>query len=312
MNIVVSSSPHIKEKTSTKSIMLNVILALLPAAFAGVYFFGIQALNIIVSSMASAILIEFAINKFKKEKTTIHDGSAALTGLLVALIIPPSLPIWMVFVGNLVAIGITKHTFGGLGQNIFNPAAVARCFLAVAYPVAMTTWIMPSTWFNTSAITTATALAKETPFIASNYQMLLGNMPGCIGETSALALIIGAIWLLYKKIIDWRIPVSFLGTIVLFSLLLNTDPMFQLLSGGVMLGAFFMLTDYVTSPMTKHGRIIFGIGAGLIVMCIRSFSNMPEGVAFTIMIMNMTVPMLDKLGTIIHLKLYNKRYEIKK
>ncbi|MDD4526768.1 MAG: RnfABCDGE type electron transport complex subunit D [Candidatus Margulisbacteria bacterium] len=311
MNIVVTASPHIRDCQTTNKVMLNVILALIPASFVGVFLFGIQALNIIVSSMAFAIIIEYAINRIKKEKTTIYDGSAALTGLLLALTLPPSMPIWMVFIGNLVAIGIAKHTFGGLGHNIFNPAAVGRAFLFVAYPVAMTTWMSPSSWFGSSAITTATALAKEAPFLVSTSQLFMGSIPGCIGETSAFALLLGAGWLFYKKILDWKIPVSFFGTIFIFSLITQTNPFFHLFAGGVMLGGLFMLTDYVTSPATKHGRILFGIIAGILVMSLRLFSNLPEGMNFSILLVNIMVPVLDKIGIFIHLKLYNKKFGIK-
>ncbi len=311
MSIIVTSSPHIRDTQKTNKIMLHVILALVPTSLAGVFFFGMNALNIIVSSMAFAILIEFIINVIKKEKTTIYDGSAALTGLLLALNLPPTIPIWMVFIGNLIAIGIAKQTFGGLGHNIFNPAAVGRAFLFVAYPVAMTTWILPSAWFSTSAVTTATALAKEAPYAATIYQLFMGNVPGCIGETSALAILLGAGWLFYKKILDWKIPVSFFATIFIVSLITQTNPFFSLFAGGVMIGGLFMLTDYVTSPVTKHGRILFGIGAGILVMCIRLFSSLPEGMNFTILLMNITVPLLDKLGILIHLKLYNKKYGVK-
>ncbi len=311
MSLIVTSSPHVRDKKTTNIVMLHVILALVPASITGVFLFGINALNIIVSSMAFAILIEFIINLIKKEKTTIYDGSAALTGLLLALTLPPSIPIWMVFIGNLLAIGIAKQTFGGLGHNIFNPAAVGRAFLFVAYPVAMTSWVLPSSWFGSSAITTATALAKEAPYVASTYQLFMGNVPGCIGETSAFALLLGAGWLFYKKILDWKIPVSFFLTIIIFSLIAQTDPLFHLFAGGVMLGGLFMLTDYVTSPVTKHGRILFGVGAGLLTMSIRLFGSLPEGMNFSILLMNITVPLLDNLGVMIHLKLYNKKYGVK-
>lgn len=311
MSVIVTNSPHIKDSKATKNIMLHVILALLPASLFATFFFGIQAFLVILSSMAFAILIEFAINKFKKEAITIYDGSAALTGLILALTLPATTPIWMVFIGNLIAIGIAKHTFGGLGHNIFNPAAVGRAFLAVSYPITMTTWILPSSWFTTSAVTTATALAKESPYIVEIYQLFIGNVPGCLGETSAFALLLGAGWLFYKKILDWKIPVSFLTTILIFSLIAGVNPFFHLFSGGIMLGGLFMLTDYVTSPVTKHGRIFFGIGAGLITMSIRLFSNLPEGMVFSIILMNIPVPLLDKLGILIHLKLYNKKYGIK-
>lgn len=311
MSVIVTNSPHIKDSKATKNIMLHVILALLPASLFATFFFGIQAFLVILSSMAFAILIEFAINKFKKEAITIYDGSAALTGLILALTLPATTPIWMVFIGNLIAIGIAKHTFGGLGHNIFNPAAVGRAFLAVSYPITMTTWILPSSWFTTSAVTTATALAKESPYIVEIYQLFIGNVPGCLGETSAFALLLGAGWLFYKKILDWKIPVSFLTTILIFSLIAGVNPFFHLFSGGIMLGGLFMLTDYVTSPVTKQGRIFFGIGAGLITMSIRLFSNLPEGMVFSIILMNITVPLLDKLGILIHLKLYNKKYGIK-
>ncbi len=312
MSIIVTSSPHIRDHNTTDKVMLHVILALLPASITAVFFFGIGALNIIVSSMAFAVIIEYAINKIKKEKTTIYDGSAALTGLILALCLPPSIPIWIVFIGNLIAIGIAKHTFGGLGHNIFNPAAVGRAFLFVAYPVAMTTWILPSAWFSSTAITSATVLAKEAPYSATIYQLFMGSVPGSLGETSAFALLLGAGWLFYKKILDWKIPVSFFGTIIVIALITQCNPFFHLFAGGAMLGGLFMLTDYVTSPVTKHGRILFGIGAGILTMSLRLFSTLPEGMNFSILLMNIMVPLLDNMGVIIHLKLYNKRYGVKK
>jgi Na+-translocating ferredoxin:NAD+ oxidoreductase subunit D len=312
MNVVVSSSPHIKTHKTTNFIMFNVILALLPASLAGVFFFGLHSLIIISSSILFAISIELFINFLKKEKSTIKDGSAILTGLILALTLPPSTPIFFVFIGNLVAIAIAKHIFGGLGHNIYNPAAVGRTFLAVSFPVIMTTWHLPSSWFNSSAITTATALAKDTSLVFSLQNLFIGNVPGCLGETSALALLAGGIWLIYNKIIDVKIPLSFFLTVIIFALITKNDPLFHLFSGGIMLGGLFMLTDYVTSPMTKSGKIFFGIFAAVLTMSIRLYSNLPEGMVFSILIMNSFVPFLDKLGEIIHLKLYQIKYKIKK
>ena len=261
--------------------------------------------------MVFCISIEYLINRLRKIPTTIYDGSAALTGLLLALVLPPSTPIWIVMIGALIAIGIVKQAFGGLGHNIFNPALVGRLFIAVAYPASGTLWNLPSSWFQYNALTTATVLAKNTPYSASSLDLFLGNIPGCIGETSALALLIGGLWLVTFKIIDLRAPLSFFLAIIVMCLFFNQPILFHLFSGGIMIGGIFMLTDYVTSPITKEGRIIFGACIGLLVMCIRLFSNMPEGVAFSIVIMNAFVPLLDQFGTFLHLKRYQKKYKTK-
>lgn len=309
MKLVVSTSPNVKNPTDTAHIMKHVILALLPATFCGAFFFGLPAVITIVTSVASAIIIEAIINMLKNEPLTIYDGSAALTGLLLALVLPPVIPVWMVFIGNIVAIGIAKHAFGGLGHNIFNPALTARLFLMVSYPVTLTTWQQPANWFNFSAMTSATALAKETAFNPPLWNLFMGIVPGSIGETSVLALLIGAAWLIYKQIIDLKSPLAFFTTIVGFSLLTGQSPAFHLFAGGAIIGGFFMLTDYVTSPMTKIGRIIFGVATGILVMCLRLWSNMPEGVAFSIVLMNAFVPLFDQLGMALYLKFYNRIYQ---
>ena len=309
MKFTVTSSPHVKNPQSIPAIMVNVILSLLPAVFSALFFFGTAALAVMVTSVVSAVLIEAIINKIKKEPLTIFDGSAALTGLLFAFVLPPIIPLWMVIVGNLVGIGIVKHAFGGLGHNIFNPALTARLFLAVSYPIALTTWYKPGSWFNFIPVTSATPLANKLATVTSYSDLFIGNIAGCIGETSALALILGAIWLFYKRILDWKIPFSFFATIILFSLIAKQDAMYHLLTGGILLGGFFMITDYVTSPITLVGRLIFGCMTAILVMSIRLFSHMPEGVAFSIVLMNATVPLLDRLGVSVHFLIYNNYYK---
>ncbi|MDD5456578.1 MAG: RnfABCDGE type electron transport complex subunit D [Candidatus Margulisbacteria bacterium] len=312
MNVIVTPAPHIRSEQSVQNVMLNVLIALIPTTLAGVFFFGPPALAVIITSVLSALAVEAFINWIKKEPLTITDGSAAVTGLLLALVLPPVLPIWMVIIGNIVAIGITKHFFGGLGHNIFNPALAARLFLAVSYPVAMTTWYKAGAWFQHLPITTATPLSKGSGMVFSNFQLFMGNVPGSIGETSAFAIILGAAWLFHKKIIDWKIPATFLGMIFLVALLAKQDPFFHVFAGGAMIGAFFMLTDYVTSPITKIGRIIYGLMTGILVMTIRLWSHMPEGVAFSIVLMNGFVPLFDKLGIFLHISIYERLFRIKK
>ncbi len=316
--LLVSYSPHIHaQSASVQRIMLDVILALMPAVLFSFYLFGIGAIIVTVVAVASAVLWEWLIAKYLlKRKPQIWDLSAALTGLLLAMNVPSNLPIWMVLIGTLVAIGVGKMSFGGLGQNIFNPALVGRVFLLISFPVAMTSWPVPlkSRMSYLDAVTGATPLGivkdgvrngeKISDLmhqIPSHMQMFYGVMGGSLGEMAALLLILGGIYLIIRKVISWHIPVSIIGTVFLFGGLLwlinpekYPDPLFQILTGGVMLGAIFMATDYVTSPMTPKGKLIFGVSIGLLIVIIREWGAYPEGVSFAILIMNAFVPLIDK------------------
>lgn len=304
--VVISPAPHIKDVVTTERAMKMVLLALLPATAFGMLAFGFKALWLIVISVAASIITEYIIEKALKKPVTIQDGSAALTGLLLALTVTPELPAWMIVIGAVVAIGLGKHIFGGLGHNIFNPALIGRAFLLASWPVAMTTWSWPLKslgWAGShvDAVSGATALNLDKMGVLQNFHLqipylslFLGNISGSLGETSAALLFVGGLYLIMTKVIDWRIPVSFLSSIVVLSFVFQKDPLFQVLAGGIFLGAFFMATDWVTSPVTKKGRIYFGIGCGLITMLIRLFGGYPEGVCYSILIMNAVTPLLDR------------------
>ncbi len=285
--------------------MQAVGLALLPAAVAAVYFFGWYALAVMLVSTVTAVLVEWLCVK-AAGRTFVMDGSAALTGLLLAMVIPPHVPLWIPVLGAAFAIAIGKQIFGGLGHNPLNPALLGRAFLMAAYVGLMTTWRWPVgslSWAagKVDAVATATplylfksgALAKLGLAIP-NWQLFLGNRAGSLGETSAVALLLGGLFLIALKVIDWRIPLAYLGSVALMAPLFGQDPVFQLLTGGLMIGAFFMATDYVTSPLTKKGRIIFGLGCGFLTMLIRRYGGYPEGVCYAILIMNAVVPLLDR------------------
>lgn len=286
--------------------MKMVLLALSPAAVFSVINFGFRAVWLILISMAAAIVTEYTIEKALKKPITIADGSAALTGLLLAMTVSPELPVWMIVVGAVVAIGLGKHIFGGLGYNLFNPALIGRAFLLASWPVAMTTWTWPNKaleWAgaNLDAVSGATILnldkmgtIGELSLKVPYSQLFWGNVAGSLGETSAVLLLIGGLYLIITKIIDWRIPVSYLGSMVILSLVFQVNPVLHLLSGGLILGALFMATDWVTSPVTKLGRIYFGIGCAVITMLIRLFGGYPEGVCYAILIMNAVTPLLDR------------------
>ncbi|MGB9856681.1 MAG: RnfABCDGE type electron transport complex subunit D [Dictyoglomaceae bacterium] len=299
--LIVSSSPHIFADEDVSKVMLNVILALIPAALAGIYFFGIYSLYVILVSIVSAVIWE-AISLVIRGKSlnTLMDFSAVVTGLLLALTLPPRVPLWIPVVGTFIAIVLTKQIFGGLGGNFLNPALVGRAFLLTSYPVIMTSWINPVSGFITQSTPTSTATPlaieklKLPSSLPSYWDLFIGKIPGSIGETSALLLILGGVWLIYKKIIDWRIPVSYILTMMILSLLFKKDPIFQVLAGGVFLGAFFMATDWVTTPLTSLGRLIFGIGAGFLTMAIRIYGNYPEGVTYGILVMNVLTPLIDR------------------
>lgn len=313
----VSLSPHTSGEYSVKKIMYGVNIALLPALAVSLYVFGLGAFKVVVLAVISAVFFEYFIQKFvMKIPTTITDGSAIITGMLLAFNLPSNLPWWMVIIGSFVAIGIGKMSFGGLGNNPFNPALVGRVFLIISFPVDMTQWPVPfgSQKQIVDGITAATPLAivKEglkngtsfsqlTSQLPSHLDLFVGNVGGSLGEVSAFALIIGFVYLLVKKIISWHIPVSMVGTIAAFTGILwvtnpiqYPDPLFHVLSGGVLLGAIFMATDMVTSPMTYKGMIIFGVGIGVLTVVIRVFGAYPEGVSFAILIMNAFVPLINR------------------
>ena len=307
--ILVSPSPHLHTKTSTKSLMRDVVIALLPAVVVSVLCYGWSELLVLGVSVASCILLEYLITKYLlKKPCTVCDSSAAVTGVLLALNLPASTPWWVVFIGAVVAVGVAKMTFGGLGQNVFNPALVGRVFLLISFPTYMTNWTKPNGFIgNFDAFTGATPLgiAKESGVAAIEnmdyMDMLFCNIGGSAGELSAIALLIGFVYLLVRRVIRPYITLSILATVAVFSGIFwaikpaeYTDPLFNILTGGLLLGSIFMATDYVTSPMSNMGGVVFGIGIGLITMLIRYFGAYPEGVSFAILIMNSVVPLLNK------------------
>ncbi|MFW5749325.1 MAG: RnfABCDGE type electron transport complex subunit D [Halanaerobium sp.] len=287
--LIVTSSPHVRARDSVQKIMWSVVIALLPAVFAAVYFFKARAISVILAAVAGAVLTEYIFQKIRNKKITIKDGSAVVTGLLLALTLPPSIPLWTAFFGSVVAIGLGKQVFGGIGQNPFNPALVGRAFLTAAYPVLMTTWTV-------DGVSTATPLSqmKMDGIATDSWNLFVGQIGGSLGETSALALLLGFSYLLYKGYVNWRIPLAMVGTVFLGTFAFGADPIFHIFAGGLMLGALFMATDMVSSPTTKLGRWIFGIGAGLLVVIIRLWGGYPEGVMYSILLMNTAVPLINR------------------
>lgn len=292
-----SSSPHVRSPESTRRIMYDVIIALLPATACGVYFFGIDALFVILICVASAIMTEALLQLIMQKKVTAFDGSAALTGLLLALNLPPSVPLWIPFLGSAFAIAIVKQCFGGLGHNFLNPALAARAFLVISWPTAMTTWTMPVD--AVSSATPMTAL-KMGGTLSPHLDMAIGNVGGCIGETSAIALALGGLYLLARRIIDWRIPSVYIAAVALISWiagpagLFTGDALYHTLGGGLMIGAIYMATDYTTSPISNKGKILFALGCGILTSVIRIWGNIPEGVSYSILLMNLVVPLINK------------------
>jgi len=304
--LIISPAPHIHGGDSVSKNMTGVMIALVPALLVGLYFFGLGAFIVTLTAVVSCVLFEYLIQKFiLKGEKTILDGSAALTGLLLAFNLPSNLPLWMIIVGSLVAIGVAKMSFGGLGNNPFNPALVGRVFLLISFPVDMTTWpvVEPLTTAYLDANTGATVLSllKEGgATIPSTLDMFIGKIPGSLGEVSALALLIGLVYMLIRKIITWHIPVSIFATVIVFSGILHfvnpeeyISPVVHLLTGGLMLGAIFMATDYVTSPMNPRGMWIYGVGIGILTVVIRTWGAYPEGVSFAILIMNGFTPLIN-------------------
>ncbi len=315
---IISASPHVHSGKALNTVMYDVVIALIPAFLVSIYVFGVPALITSAVAVTSCLLFEYGIQRFiMKTKTSITDGSALITGLLLAFNLPSSIPLWMIVVGSLVAIGVAKLSFGGLGFNIFNPAIVGRVFLLVSFPVQMTSWpsASPGEMPLSDAVSGATPLGivKEglmygetmsdlAAKIPSNIDLFLGMTGGSLGEISVLALLLGGVYLIIRKVITWHIPVAMLGSMMLFSGAfwlydpeLYASPLFHLLAGGAVLGAFFMATDMVTSPMTTKAMLVFAAMIGIITMIIRMFGVYPEGVSFAILIMNAFVPLLNKM-----------------
>ena len=314
--VLVAPSPHVHSGDSIQKNMYGVVFAMLPALIFSFVYFGMGAIIVTLTAVASCYLFEFLITKYLlKRVPTLNDGSALITGILLAFNVPSNLPIWIILIGALVAIGIGKLTFGGLGNNVFNPALVGRVFLLISFPVQMTSWPKPlgfsTAYFDAETGATPLAIIKEglkkgeplsqlMPDVPSNMDLLMGNMGGSMGEIAGIALIVGLLYMLIKKIISWHIPVSVLGTVAIFSGILHlaspeayAGPLFHILTGGLLLGAIFMATDYVTSPMSNKGMIIYGVGIGLLTVVIRVFGAYPEGVSFAILIMNAFVPLIN-------------------
>lgn len=294
--LIVSSSPHVHSSETVSKTMRDVVIALLPATIFGIYNFGLNALIIILLCIASCVGAEALYQKIMKQDIAVGDYSAVVTGLLLALNLPHTVPYWIPILGSFVAIIIIKQLFGGLGQNFMNPALGARAFLVISYAGIMTKWEL-------DGVTTATPLAlikegaTEIPALSSVF---VGNIGGCIGETSVIAILLGGIYLLVRRVIDWRIPGTYIGTVLILTILFGGHGLdlqflgYHMFSGGLMIGAFFMATDYSSSPMTAKGHIIMGVGCGLLTVLIRLFGGYPEGVSFAILIMNLFVPLIDK------------------
>lgn len=320
--LLVSPSPHIHADISTARIMRDVVIALLPSVIVSILYYGWSSVMLLAVSVITCILVEYLITRFlMKSQCTISDWSAAVTGVLLALNLPPACPWWVAMIGAIFAIGVVKMTFGGLGQNLFNPAIAARVFLLVSFPVAMTNWAKPAGFINVDATSGATLLGTVKEGLAkgdslsqifaandfSYLQTLFINIGGSAGEISAIAILIGFVYLLARKVIRPHITLSIWATVIVFSgifwlvdllwmkdVMIYTDPLFNLLTGGLLLGSVFMATDYVTSPMSTKGGIVFGVGIGLLTMLIRYFGSYPEGVSFAILIMNSVVPLINK------------------
>lgn len=303
--IHLSSSPHFTEGLSTQKIMLAVIIALLPECINGVLLFGIPALAAILTSVAGCVIFEALFQKITGQKIVVKNLSAVVSGIMLALVISPCVPLWMILIGDLVAVVIAKGLFGGIGSNVFNPALTGRAFMFLSFPAAMgSKWIFPSNGIDVSskvdAVSQATVLSqiKGGSFEVSKeayLQLFYGNRAGCIGETSVLLILISFAFLLFIRVIDWRAPVAMVAAVALCTFAAGKDVLLALLTGGLMFGAVFMVTDYATAPLTKPGRLIFGAGCGIITFLIRNFGGYPEGVMFSILIMNTFAPFLNNV-----------------
>jgi electron transport complex protein RnfD len=301
--LLVSSSPHIRDRASTRTLMLDVIIALLPSLIASTLLFGIRSLTLTLVTVAVAVLAESIARRVMKREDTIGDLSAVVTGMLLAFNLPPTLPYWMAAIGAVVAVVVVKQLFGGLGENFVNPALVGRVVLMISFPVAMTRWTVLS---GADVVSTATPLAQLKAAVASGsavpgtgslpgyLDLLLGTHAGSLGEVSVLALLVGAAYLLARRVIAPWAPLAFIGTVGLVSWIAGQPPLYHMLSGGLILGAFFMATDYTTSPLTWKGKLVFGFGCGLLTAVIRLFGGMDEGVSYSILLLNILTPHIDK------------------
>lgn len=299
MSLRLSTGPHILHKDTIQSLMLNVIIALLPTTAAGVYFFGYKAALMIVISVLTAVVCEFIWQKLMKQPVRIGDLSAVVTGLILGLNLPANAPLWLPVIGAALAIILVKQLFGGIGHNFMNPAMFARAALLASWPVYMTKYMLPQrALFGSAAPLGADTVAAATPLISAKQwttmDMLLGNIPGSIGEVSKIAILLGFAYLLYKQVITWHVPVFFVGSVAIISFLLGADPLQSVLTGGVLFGAVFMATDYVTNPMSRVGQCLFGFMCGLIVVIIRKYGGYPEGVTYAILFMNCITPLIDR------------------
>lgn len=292
-NMIVSVSPHLRDRTTTSTIMRDVIIALIPALVVSVIVFGYRSALIVAVCVATAVLAEWIFEKALKKPNTVGDLSAVVTGILLAYNLPVSIPIWQAMFGSIVAVIVVKQLFGGIGQNFANPAITARIVMFLAFSGTMTAWVYPD------GISTATPLAimksGDLTLLPSLKDLFLGNQAGCLGETSTAALLLGGIYLMARRVISWHTPLAFLGTVFLFTFILGQEPVYQMVTGGLMLGAFFMATDYATTPTTKVGRLIFGLGCGLLTVLIRLYGSYPEGVSFSILLMNIVTPYITSL-----------------
>lgn len=313
--VYLSSSPHVHSGGSTSKIMRAVIYSLLPACVVAVYFFGLPALFVLLLAVLGCLVCEAVCQRLMGQPVTVNDGSAVVTGILLALNLPPSSPWWMTLLGAFFAIAIGKQIFGGLGYNLFNPALVARVILLISFPVHMTAWTKPNPdpfSLGLDAVSAATPLGEWKTAVMLTGKMpesmqggtldyLIGNMPGCVGEVSALALLAGAVYLFWRKILTWHIPLSYVGSVVVLSGLFwladpgkYPSPVFHLVTGGLVLGAFYMATDMVTTPVSAGGMVLFGVGCGVLTVVIRLFGGYPEGVSFAILLMNAATPLIDR------------------
>ncbi|MFR8051805.1 MAG: RnfABCDGE type electron transport complex subunit D [Negativibacillus massiliensis] len=297
--LIVSASPHIRDCATTSTIMRDVLIALAPAMIAATLIFGFRAILMTAVCVLACIVFEYATERVLGRENTISDLSAAVTGVILSFNLPVQLPIWMAVVGCFFAIVIVKQLFGGIGNNFANPAIAARIFLLLSFSQPMTSWLAVENGKAVEGVFGATPLAQiaagETANLPSLMDMFLGTRGGCMGETCALALIIGGVYLIWRKVITITIPLSFIGGVFVLSLLFGVDPMYQVLGGGLMIGAFFMATDYTTSPITEKGKIIFGLGCALITMVIRVFGSYPEGVSYSILLMNIVTPHINRM-----------------
>lgn len=298
--LISSVSPHFSGPRTTQKIMLDVIIAMIPAAIASVLIFGLRSLLVIADCVAVCLIAEWGFEKICKKENTLSDLSAVVTGMLLAFNLPVTIPLWQASLGSIIAIVVVKQLFGGIGQNFANPAITARIILMTAFSGTMTNWVVPQAFqmlpdATTGATPLAMAAKGDFDNLPSYLDLFLGNRGGCLGETCVLALLLGGLYLLIRGVISWHTPVAFIGTVAVMSLICGKDVLFQLMSGGLLLGAIFMATDYSSTPATKLGKTIFGVGCGLITILIRFWGNFPEGVSFSILLMNILTPYISRL-----------------